>query len=162
MVELRTKFHFELGIRAAGPTGMIFHAQPMTEPKFLPDYMIISLQDKKIIFSIELGSGVAVITSPPIELNKWVNLKIKKDAQNFEMLLNGKSVGKGKTPGKSQTLNIDPHTFVGKDVEHKGVFKKTASHGDTEVAFKGCLRAMKVDGKGFTAMEEKNIKPCPH
>ena len=40
------------------------------------------------------------------------------------MFLDGKSVGKGKTPNeKYSTLDVDPNTYVGKDVEHKTIFK---------------------------------------
>ena len=162
MIERKASFTWELPMYVEKKDGLVFHAQPKVAKsgKVVPDWMVVAVQDGKIAVSLNYGSGEGVAYTPAIELKKWFTLKVDKKNQDFELFIDGKSVGKGRTQHNSKTLDIEKYHFMGKDVEHQDNWVKTKAH--TEVPFKGCFGDLKVQNKKYTPIKEEKIKDCPH
>lgn len=46
------------------------------------DFLALGMRDRRIEFRLDVGSGPAVISSRPLDLDTWYTVRIKRDGKN--------------------------------------------------------------------------------
>lgn len=72
------------------------------------DYISLGLQDGALVFSYNLGSGVAtIIVNGSFHDGRWHRVKAVRDGQSGKLTVNDYSAKTGKSPGMMRQLNIN-------------------------------------------------------
>jgi len=46
------------------------------------DFISLGMRDRRIEFRLDVGSGPAVISSEPVDLDQWYTVRIRRDGRN--------------------------------------------------------------------------------
>ncbi|KAF2984643.1 hypothetical protein EK904_012564, partial [Melospiza melodia maxima] len=78
------------------------------------DFISLGLQEGALIFSYNLGSGVASITvNGSFSDGRWHRVKAVRDGQSGKVTVDDYGARTGKSPGKMRQLNISGDLYVG-------------------------------------------------
>ncbi|XP_034152557.1 pikachurin isoform X2 [Esox lucius] len=78
------------------------------------DFLSLGLQDGALIFSYNLGSGVAnVIVNGSFSDGRWHRVKAVRDGQSGKLTVDDYGAQTGRSPGKMRQLNINGVLYVG-------------------------------------------------
>ncbi|KAJ7994325.1 hypothetical protein DPEC_G00264700 [Dallia pectoralis] len=78
------------------------------------DFLSLGLQDGALIFSYDLGSGVAnVMVNGSFSDGRWHRVKAVRDGQSGKLTVDDYGAQTGRSPGKMRQLNINGVLYVG-------------------------------------------------
>lgn len=123
-----------LTFRTSSANGLLMLAAGST------DYCRILLQGGSVQVGIDLGSGEAVLGSPPgVVFNdlQWHSVRVKQNASRVILIIDEIYSTETVTPGRLNELNIDQDVFVGGT--GSGILESDVFFGNFR-PFRGCLR----------------------
>lgn len=128
------KLHF----RTSSPSGLLLLAAGTT------DYCKVLLQSGSVQATLDLGSGEAILVSPPgLVFNdlQWHSVHLSRVQSRVTLTIDGIYSSEAITPGRFFELNIDRDVFVG----GTGTFDGVVFFGNFR-SFRGCLRNVSFNG----------------
>ncbi|KAF7200402.1 pikachurin isoform X1 [Nothobranchius furzeri] len=125
------------------------------------DFLSMGLQDGALIFSYNLGSGVANITvNGTFSDGKWHRVKAVRDGQSGKLTVDDYGAKTGRSPGMMRQLNINGPLYV-------GGMKEIALHTSRQYVggLVGCVSHFTLSTDYHLALVEdasdgKNINTC--
>uniref|UniRef100_A0A668ANI6 EGF like, fibronectin type III and laminin G domains n=1 Tax=Myripristis murdjan TaxID=586833 RepID=A0A668ANI6_9TELE len=125
------------------------------------DFLSMGLQDSALIFSYNLGSGVAsIIVNGSFSDGKWHRVKAVRDGQSGKLTVDDYGAKTGRSPGKMRQLNINGPLYV-------GGMKEIALHTSRQYmgGLVGCVSHFTLSTDYHVALVEdaadgKNINTC--
>uniref|UniRef100_A0A3Q0R9J7 EGF like, fibronectin type III and laminin G domains n=1 Tax=Amphilophus citrinellus TaxID=61819 RepID=A0A3Q0R9J7_AMPCI len=125
------------------------------------DFLSIGLQDGALIFSYNLGSGVAnIVINGTFSDGKWHRVKAVRDGQTGKLTVDDYGAKTGRAPGKMRQLNINGPLYV-------GGMKEIALHTNRQYigGLVGCVSHFTLSTDYHLALVEdaadgKNINTC--
>ena len=108
------------------------------------DYCVVALQAGVVVVRLDLGSGDAMVSSPPgitFHDSAWHSVFVKRRQGNVTLTVDKQHVSSTVTPGSFFELNVNKFLFTGGtgDSEHSTFFGNYP-------AFRGCLRGVEFNG----------------
>ncbi|RVE68136.1 hypothetical protein OJAV_G00088770 [Oryzias javanicus] len=125
------------------------------------DFLSMGLQDGNIVFSYNLGSGVAsIVVNGTFSDGKWHKVKAVRDGQSGKLTVDDYGAKTGRSPGKMRQLNINGPLYV-------GGMKEIALHTNRQYfgGLVGCVSHFTLSTDYHLALVEdaadgKNINTC--
>ncbi|KAM4745930.1 pikachurin isoform 3-T3 [Anableps anableps] len=125
------------------------------------DFISMGLQDGALIFSYNLGSGVAnIVVNGTFSDGKWHRVKAVRDGQSGKLTVDDYGAKTGRSPGKMRQLNINGPLYV-------GGMKEIALHTNRQYlgGLVGCVSHFTLSTDYHLALVEnaadgKNINTC--
>ncbi|KAM6958773.1 pikachurin [Aplochiton taeniatus] len=125
------------------------------------DFLSMGLQDGALIFSYNLGSGVAnIIVNGTFGDGRWHRIKAVRDGQSGKVTVDDYGAKTGRSPGKMRQLNINGPLYV-------GGMKEIALHSNRQYmrGLVGCVSHLTLSTDYHMALVEdavdgKNINTC--
>ncbi|KAM4575794.1 pikachurin isoform 1-T1 [Odontesthes bonariensis] len=125
------------------------------------DFLSMGLQDGALIFSYNLGSGVAnIVINGTFSDGKWHRVKAVRDGQSGKLTVDDYGAKTGRSPGKMRQLNINGPLYV-------GGMKEIALHTNRQYigGLVGCVSHFTLSTDYHLALVEdaadgKNINTC--
>ncbi|XP_041855691.1 pikachurin isoform X2 [Melanotaenia boesemani] len=125
------------------------------------DFLSMGLQDGALIFSYNLGSGVAnIVVNGTFSDGKWHRVKAVRDGQSGKLTVDDYGAKTGRSPGKMRQLNINGPLYV-------GGMKEIALHTNRQYigGLVGCVSHFTLSTDYHLALVEdaadgKNINTC--
>uniref|UniRef100_A0A3Q4GWL1 EGF like, fibronectin type III and laminin G domains n=1 Tax=Neolamprologus brichardi TaxID=32507 RepID=A0A3Q4GWL1_NEOBR len=125
------------------------------------DFLSMGLQDGALIFSYNLGSGVAnIVINGTFSDGKWHRVKAVRDGQSGKLTVDDYGAKTGRAPGKMRQLNINGPLYV-------GGMKEIALHTNRQYigGLVGCVSHFTLSTDYHLALVEdaadgKNINTC--
>uniref|UniRef100_I3KCH4 EGF like, fibronectin type III and laminin G domains n=1 Tax=Oreochromis niloticus TaxID=8128 RepID=I3KCH4_ORENI len=125
------------------------------------DFLSMGLQDGALIFSYNLGSGVAnIVVNGTFSDGKWHRVKAVRDGQSGKLTVDDYGAKTGRAPGKMRQLNINGPLYV-------GGMKEIALHTNRQYigGLVGCVSHFTLSTDYHLALVEdaadgKNINTC--
>jgi len=113
------------------------------------DYFRVYIKNQQILTEWNLGSGIGLISGPPVRSGEWYYVEIERKENYGTMTVNGES-STGRSPG----------SFTGFDFGHFGF----VGGGTQFPAFFGCILDMNLNGNfiDFGMLESIGISTCQH
>ena len=104
------------------------------ESKGQVDYILLEVDEGKIQFKFNFGTGegLVMINSIPINDGHWHHINIERHGNSAKLLVDNKYEAQGSAPGINDALNNDEYLYFGNSK------KKTRG-------FNGCLDNLKID-----------------
>ncbi|XP_076027092.1 pikachurin [Genypterus blacodes] len=125
------------------------------------DFLSMGLQDGALIFSYNLGSGVAnIVVNGSFNDGKWHRVKAVRDGQTGKLTVDDYGAKTGRSPGKMRQLNVNGPLYV-------GGMKEIALHTNRQymAGLVGCVSHFTLSTDYHLALVEdaadgKNINTC--
>uniref|UniRef100_A0A672U6H2 Pikachurin n=1 Tax=Strigops habroptila TaxID=2489341 RepID=A0A672U6H2_STRHB len=125
------------------------------------DFISLGLQDGALIFSYNLGSGIAsVMVNGSFSDGRWHRVKAVRDGQSGKVTVDDYGARTGKSPGKMRQLNINGDLYV-------GGMKEIALHTNRQYlrGLVGCISHLTLSTDYHISLVEdaangKNINTC--
>ncbi|XP_015195849.2 pikachurin isoform X2 [Lepisosteus oculatus] len=125
------------------------------------DYISLGLQDGALVFSYNLGSGVAtVMVNGSFNDGRWHRVKAVRDGQSGKLTVDDYGAKTGKSPGKMRQLNINGDLYI-------GGMKEIALHTNRQYmrGLVGCISHFTLSTDYHLSLVEdaadgKNINTC--
>ncbi|KAI3372805.1 hypothetical protein L3Q82_023266 [Scortum barcoo] len=125
------------------------------------DFLSMGLQDGALIFSYNLGSGVAnIAVNGTFSDGKWHRVKAVRDGQSGKLTVDDYGAKTGRSPGKMRQLNVNGPLYV-------GGMKEIALHTNRQYigGLVGCVSHFTLSTDYHLALVEdaadgKNINTC--
>jgi dystroglycan 1 len=152
----------ELAIRTSAPDGLIFwHGQRPDVPGSGKDFLAIAVQDGHVVFSFELGSGTANVTSAErVDDGRPHLITATRTGKYGGLTIDGFSFAEGESEGAMTTLNAIGNIYLG------GVPAPALMTGGRFLAaFTGCITEVYIQGLGpldlsLEAVSGVNVQAC--
>ncbi|KAL0979826.1 hypothetical protein UPYG_G00190290 [Umbra pygmaea] len=127
------------------------------------DFLSLGLQDGALIFSYNLGSGVAnVIVNGTFSDGRWHRVKAVREGQSGKLTVDDYGAQTGRSPGKMRQLNINGVLYV-------GGMKEISLHTNRQYSggLVGCVSHFTLSTDYHLSLVEdaaegKNINTCTH
>ncbi|XP_041475008.1 protein eyes shut homolog [Lytechinus variegatus] len=138
--------------------GIILYAQQESGPG---DFFSLSIQDSRLVFNFDLGSGVGSVTSDPILLEELVEVSIFRSGREGQMNVTGQSPKIGEAGGSLQSLNVGSEVFVGGYEDYSAL----PSVLGTGPGFAGCILSLVIQDQTYSfnpsdISELQNVAQC--
>ncbi|KGL79817.1 Pikachurin, partial [Tinamus guttatus] len=125
------------------------------------DFISLGLQEGALIFSYNLGSGIASITvNGSFSDGRWHRVKAVRDGQSGKVTVDDYGARTGKSPGKMRQLNINGVLYI-------GGMKEIALHTNRQYlrGLVGCISHLTLSMDYHSSLVEdaadgKNINMC--
>lgn len=119
------------------PHGLLLHFGDITQHR---DFLSLTLVNNRVQFRYDLGSGVAIITSPLISLNSWHTVYVRRDGSSGSLRVDDGETVTGASPGTLRQLPIFGNIYLGGVLDASIV----SPHVGTEIGYQGCVESLKV------------------
>ncbi|XP_017588192.1 PREDICTED: basement membrane-specific heparan sulfate proteoglycan core protein [Corvus brachyrhynchos] len=128
----------ELELRTRSAQGLLlWHGAEPGEGGKAKDFLGLGLKDGHLVFSYQLGSGEATITSEdPINDGEWHRVTVTREGRRGQLQVDGEEPVSGESPGSNIMANTEGSIYVG-----------TVGHGDMGGHGEGRVKWM-WDGHG--------------
>ncbi|KAF1556232.1 Pikachurin, partial [Eudyptes schlegeli] len=125
------------------------------------DFISLGLQEGALIFSYNLGSGIAsIMVNGSFSNGRWHRVKAVQDGQSGKVTVDDYGARTGKSPGKMRQLNINGDLYV-------GGMKEIALHTNRQYMWGlvGCISHLTLSTDYYISLVEdavdgKNINTC--
>uniref|UniRef100_A0A8V0YGJ8 EGF like, fibronectin type III and laminin G domains n=1 Tax=Gallus gallus TaxID=9031 RepID=A0A8V0YGJ8_CHICK len=125
------------------------------------DFISLGLQEGALIFSYNLGSGIAsIVVNGSFSDGRWHRVKAVRDGQSGKVTVDDYGARTGKSPGKMRQLNINGDLYV-------GGMKEIALHTNRQYlrGLVGCISHLTLSTDYHISLVEdaadgKNINTC--
>ncbi|XP_064028426.1 basement membrane-specific heparan sulfate proteoglycan core protein isoform X3 [Pogoniulus pusillus] len=157
----------ELELRTGSSDGLLlWHGAEPSEGGKAKDFLGLGLKDGHLVFSYQLGSGVATIMSEdPINDGEWHRVTVTREGQRGLLQVDGEEPVSGESPGANIMANTQGSIYVGGAPDPRGLTSGRFSSGIT-----GCLRGLVLAPAGTPrhpidlrhgAVGGSPVPPCP-
>jgi len=152
----------EITVSTSEPYGLIFwHGQQPEVSGRGKDFLSLAVLDGKVVFSYELGSGIANIsTVERIDDGRPHTIKASRTGKSGSLEVNGFSFVRGESQGILKMLNTEGNIYIGgvPDAE-------LMTNGRFIRPFVGCISNLQIQGKGpldysFESIDARNVDSC--
>lgn len=124
------------------------------------DFVSFGLRNRRAELRLDVGSGPAIITTDPIELDTWHTVVIRRDGRNASMYLNGREY-RGQAPGSFVGLDLAENLYIGAVPD----FHKISRLAAYTRGFVGCISQIVVSSTslnlGSEVLENNGVADCP-
>ncbi len=129
----------QITFNPSSPHGLLLYFGDHTQQR---DFLSLTLINSRVQFRYDLGSGVALITSPVLALNSWHTVYARRDGISGSLRVDNGDVITGSSPGSLQQLPVFGNIRLG------GVLDTSvlSPHVGTEIGYQGCVESLKVWG----------------
>ncbi|KAJ7335041.1 hypothetical protein JRQ81_012982 [Phrynocephalus forsythii] len=125
------------------------------------DFISLGLQDGALVFSYNLGSGIAtIVVNGSFNDGRWHRVKAVRDGQSGKITVDDYGARTGKSPGMMRQLNINGDLYV-------GGMKEIALHTNRQYmrGLVGCISHLTLSTDYHVSLVEdaadgKNINTC--
>ncbi|KAM6188183.1 LOW QUALITY PROTEIN: pikachurin-like [Sarcoramphus papa] len=125
------------------------------------DFISLGLQEGALIFSYNLGSGIAsIMVNGSFSDGQWHRVKAVQDGQSGRVTMDNYGARTGKSPGKMRQLNINGDLYV-------GGMKEIALHTNRQYmrGLVGCISHLTLSTDYYISLvkdaaDGKNINTC--
>uniref|UniRef100_A0A3B3T6L7 EGF like, fibronectin type III and laminin G domains n=1 Tax=Paramormyrops kingsleyae TaxID=1676925 RepID=A0A3B3T6L7_9TELE len=129
--------------------------------RFSSDFLSLGLQDGGLVFSYNLGSGVATVTvNGTFSDGQWHRVRAVRDGQSGKLTVDGMGTRTVRSPGKMRQLNVSGALYV-------GGMKEIALHTNRQFmrGLVGCISHLTLSTDYHLSLMEdaadgKNINTC--
>ncbi|CAG0898967.1 unnamed protein product [Cyprideis torosa] len=133
---------FSLSFKTTSGNGVMFYVSDQNHIDFIAVYM----QNGRVFYAFNSGSGAAVIESQPeFQYNdgNWHTLDFKRNQKRGELFIDGVLVSEGNSQGNTASVNVDPIIYIGGlPIDMKEGAKQNLD-GSTG-SFQGCLKDFRI------------------
>uniref|UniRef100_A0A8R1DEY6 Laminin G domain-containing protein n=1 Tax=Caenorhabditis japonica TaxID=281687 RepID=A0A8R1DEY6_CAEJA len=125
------------------------------------DFFELSLDTNRFIrFSLNLGSGIIVLTHPTrIEEERWITVEVIRKKNEVKLSVNGEDPITAFAPEGAEQLNVYKSVFVGNNYLPEG-----SSDGRDFTGFHGCIISLRFDQTTISHPKQAktaiNIQDC--
>jgi len=152
----------EMKVTTRQAEGLLFwHGQTPDVPLRGQDYLAIAIRDGHVVFSYELGSGSANISSAErIDDGRPHLITAARTGKYGSLTLDGFSYAEGESAGSLSALNTNGNIYIGGLPEQDSM-----TAGRYPYAFTGCVEEVYINGLGpldfgLQAVSGVNVTPC--
>ncbi|RMB89711.1 hypothetical protein DUI87_33908 [Hirundo rustica rustica] len=137
-----------------------------TEGGKAKDFLGLGLKDGHLVFSYQLGSGEATITSEdPVNDGEWHRVSVTREGRRGQLQVDGEEPVSGESPGSNIMANTEGSVYVGGAPD-----PRTLTAGKFSSGLSGCVRGLALESAGIPrhpidlrhgAVGGSPVPPCP-
>ncbi|KAL9825380.1 LOW QUALITY PROTEIN: basement membrane-specific heparan sulfate proteoglycan core protein [Geothlypis trichas] len=157
----------ELELRTRSAQGLLlWHGTEPTEGGKAKDFLGLGLKDGHLVFSYQLGSGEATITSEdPVNDGEWHRVTVTREGRRGQLQVDGEEAVSGESPGSNIMANTEGSIYVGGAPDPRALTGGKFSSG-----ISGCVRGLALESAGIPrhpidlrhgALGGSPVPPCP-
>ncbi|XP_058279281.1 basement membrane-specific heparan sulfate proteoglycan core protein isoform X3 [Hirundo rustica] len=157
----------ELELRTRSAQGLLlWHGAEPTEGGKAKDFLGLGLKDGHLVFSYQLGSGEATITSEdPVNDGEWHRVSVTREGRRGQLQVDGEEPVSGESPGSNIMANTEGSVYVGGAPD-----PRTLTAGKFSSGLSGCVRGLALESAGIPrhpidlrhgAVGGSPVPPCP-
>ncbi|XP_056364035.1 basement membrane-specific heparan sulfate proteoglycan core protein isoform X2 [Oenanthe melanoleuca] len=157
----------ELELRTRSAQGLLlWHGAEPGEGGKAKDFLGLGLKDGHLVFSYQLGSGEATITSEdPVNDGEWHRVTVTREGRRGQLQVDGEEPVSGESPGSNIMANTEGSVYVGGAPDPRALTAGKFSSG-----FSGCVRGLALESAGIPrhpidlrhgAVGGSPVPPCP-
>ncbi|XP_041878082.1 basement membrane-specific heparan sulfate proteoglycan core protein isoform X2 [Corvus kubaryi] len=157
----------ELELRTRSAQGLLlWHGAEPGEGGKAKDFLGLGLKDGHLVFSYQLGSGEATITSEdPINDGEWHRVTVTREGRRGQLQVDGEEPVSGESPGSNIMANTEGSIYVGGAPDPRALTAGKFSSG-----LSGCVRGLALESAGIPrhpidlrhgAVGGSPVPPCP-
>ncbi|XP_016158848.1 PREDICTED: basement membrane-specific heparan sulfate proteoglycan core protein [Ficedula albicollis] len=157
----------ELELRTRSAQGLLlWHGAEPGEGGKAKDFLGLGLKDGHLVFSYQLGSGEATITSEdPVNDGEWHRVTVTREGRRGQLQVDGEEPVSGESPGSNIMANTEGSVYVGGAPD-----PRTLTAGKFSSGFSGCVRGLALESAGIPrhpidlrhgAVGGSPVPPCP-
>ena len=126
-----------LRFNPSSPNGLIFYYGDHTLNR---DFLSVAMIQQRVEYRYDLGSGLAVLISDPVDLDSWHYVVATLNGPNGTLTVDGGDEITNNFEGSLTVLNAAGDIFVGGVSDYRTVSLRAG----TEVGFRGCVSDLEV------------------
>ncbi|XP_058674585.1 LOW QUALITY PROTEIN: basement membrane-specific heparan sulfate proteoglycan core protein [Ammospiza caudacuta] len=157
----------ELELRTRSAQGLLlWHGVEPGEGGKAKDFLGLGLKDGHLVFSYQLGSGEATITSEdPVNDGEWHRVTVTREGRRGQLQVDGEEPVSGESPGSNVMANTEGSIYVGGAPDPRALTGGKFSSG-----ISGCVRGLALESAGIPrhpidlrhgALGGSPVPPCP-
>ncbi|XP_066058873.1 basement membrane-specific heparan sulfate proteoglycan core protein isoform X2 [Chamaea fasciata] len=157
----------ELELRTHSTQGLLlWHGTEPSEGGKAKDFLGLGLKDGHLVFSYQLGSGEATITSEdPVNDGEWHRVSVTREGRRGQLQVDGEEPVSGESPGSNVMANTEGSVYVGGAPDPRALTAGKFSSG-----LSGCVRGLALESAGIPrhpidlrhgAVGGSPVPPCP-
>ncbi|XP_050838440.1 basement membrane-specific heparan sulfate proteoglycan core protein isoform X8 [Serinus canaria] len=157
----------ELELRTRSAQGLLlWHGAEPGEGGKAKDFLGLGLKDGHLVFSYQLGSGEATITSEdPVNDGEWHRVTVTREGRRGQLQVDGEEPVSGESPGSNVMANTEGSVYVGGAPDPRALTAGKFSSG-----ISGCVRGLALESAGIPrhpidlrhgALGGSPVPPCP-
>ncbi|KAM4758606.1 basement membrane-specific heparan sulfate proteoglycan core protein isoform 3-T3 [Cyanocitta cristata] len=157
----------ELELRTHSAQGLLlWHGAEPSEGGKAKDFLGLGLKDGHLVFSYQLGSGEATITSEdPVNDGEWHRVTVTREGRRGQLQVDGEEPVSGESPGSNIMANTEGSIYVGGAPDPRALTAGKFSSG-----LSGCVRGLALESAGIPrhpidlrhgAVGGSPVPPCP-
>ncbi|XP_064586428.1 basement membrane-specific heparan sulfate proteoglycan core protein isoform X2 [Zonotrichia leucophrys gambelii] len=157
----------ELELRTRSAQGLLlWHGVEPGEGGKAKDFLGLGLKDGHLVFSYQLGSGEATITSEdPVNDGEWHRVMVTREGRRGQLQVDGEEPVSGESPGSNVMANTEGSVYVGGAPDPRALTGGKFSSG-----ISGCVRGLALESAGIPrhpidlrhgALGGSPVPPCP-
>ncbi|CAN8198554.1 unnamed protein product [Coccothraustes coccothraustes] len=157
----------ELELRTRSAQGLLlWHGAEPGEGGKAKDFLGLGLKDGHLVFSYQLGSGEATITSEdPVNDGEWHRVTVTREGRRGQLQVDGEEPVSGESPGSNVMANTEGNVYVGGAPDPRALTAGKFSSG-----ISGCVRGLALESAGIPrhpidlrhgALGGSPVPPCP-
>ncbi|XP_072773402.1 basement membrane-specific heparan sulfate proteoglycan core protein isoform X3 [Taeniopygia guttata] len=157
----------ELELRTRSAQGLLlWHGAEPGEGGKAKDFLGLGLKDGHLVFSYQLGSGEATITSEdPVNDGEWHRVTVTREGRRGQLQVDGEEPVSGESPGSNVMANTEGSVYVGGAPDPRALTAGKFSSG-----LSGCVRGLALESAGIPrhpidlrhgALGGSPVPPCP-
>ncbi|XP_063033259.1 basement membrane-specific heparan sulfate proteoglycan core protein isoform X3 [Melospiza melodia melodia] len=157
----------ELELRTRSAQGLLlWHGVEPGEGGKAKDFLGLGLKDGHLVFSYQLGSGEATITSEdPVNDGEWHRVTVTREGRRGQLQVDGEEPVSGESPGSNVMANTEGSVYVGGAPDPRALTGGKFSSG-----ISGCVRGLALESAGIPrhpidlrhgALGGSPVPPCP-
>ncbi|XP_063273588.1 basement membrane-specific heparan sulfate proteoglycan core protein isoform X1 [Prinia subflava] len=157
----------ELELRTRSAQGLLlWHGAMPGEGGKAKDFLGLGLKDGHLVFSYQLGSGEATITSEdPVNDGEWHRVSVTREGRRGQLQVDGEEPVSGESPGSNIMANTEGSIYVGGAPDPRALTAGKFSSG-----LSGCVRGLALESAGIPrhpidlrhgAVGGSPVPPCP-
>ncbi|XP_041275343.1 basement membrane-specific heparan sulfate proteoglycan core protein isoform X4 [Onychostruthus taczanowskii] len=157
----------ELELRTRSAQGLLlWHGAEPSEGGKAKDFLGLGLKDGHLVFSYQLGSGEATITSEdPVNDGEWHRVTVTREGRRGQLQVDGEEPVSGESPGSNVMANTEGSVYVGGAPDPRALTAGKFSSG-----LSGCVRGLALESAGIPrhpidlrhgALGGSPVPPCP-
>lgn len=149
-------YNFQIDVKTLADDGIIFYAAKLDSP----DVIAVYLDDGKVNYKFDCGSGPAVLTSSSrINDNQWHTVVFTRQGNFGELIVDEDQAVSGYSQGNIKTIDVSPPFYVG------GILPEISTnvYGNIGMnnSINGCLGNFMMNGQTIDDPEKRpGVIPC--
>ena len=151
-------FDIEISFKPQTTDGLILYNGQLDDGT--GDFISFGLRNRRAELRLDVGSGPAIITTDPLELDQWHTVTIKRDGKDASLFVGGHEY-KSQAPGSFIGLDLTENMYLGAVPD----FRRISRLAGYTKGFVGCISQVVVSGVplnlGGEVLDNDGITDCP-